>query len=135
MLLANEYQRSCGSLGDLTPYPGPTAIEHRGTEVGLGNLGVTQRAPVPMEAHEGLLDGVLCSLAAARHDHSEPQKRGVVPPKQHLDEFGASRRRIAPTGGTLLTHREHLLRNGVRHAQESFDYPLRLTQARPGLDQ
>src|SRR3954451_19473657 len=88
-----------------------------------------------MQRNERVLDCVLGRFAVAEHDHSEPEKLRIVAPKQHLDEAAASwlRRGIAPAGGTPLTHRERLLRSGVRHARESFDRPVRLTYAHPGL--
>jgi hypothetical protein len=77
-----------------------------------------------VQSDEGVLDDVLCSLAAAQHDDAEAEERGVVPPEQHVDELIAcGRLRIAPAADTLLTHGEQLLRYGVRHARESFDRP------------
>src|SRR4051812_3066049 len=52
-----------------------------------------------------------------------------MPPEQHLDDYRASRFHHGVTASvcTPLGRREHLLRNGVRHAQESLDPPTRLT--------
>jgi hypothetical protein len=45
-----------------------------------------------------------------------------MPPEQHVDELPATRlhRRVAAADATPLTHGENLLRNRVRHTQESL---------------
>ena len=52
---------------------------------------------MPVQGDEGVLHGVLCGLAAAQHDDSQPEHGGVVPPEQRVDELGACGcLRIAP---------------------------------------
>src|SRR4051812_39915600 len=82
-----------------------------------------------MESNEGVLYGVLCRLAAAQHDDSETEELGVMPSEQHLDDYLTGRLRdgVKASVCTPLGQREHFLRNGVRHAQESLAPPARLT--------
>ena len=124
----DEHQRSSGSLGGLAPHPGPTAVE-------TAERRYASAAPRSRSARgsgggrQGLLDGVLRCLSAADHHNAQSEEGGVVPSEQHVDQLAARQvhRRIVRARGTPLTHGEDFLRNGLRHAQESFDRPLRLT--------